>query len=91
MKPTKPVEAGSSVSRREFLGQALGAGAWVAVGLTGCQTVAKTGSKLNHKPNILILHSDQHNARVLGCAGHPDVNRHFPYDLQPATSAIYFV
>lgn len=25
------------------------------------------------RPNILFLFSDQHNARVMGCAGHPDV------------------
>lgn len=25
------------------------------------------------RPNILFFHADQHNARVMGCAGHPDV------------------
>ena len=66
----KQVKMGLHVSRREFLGQALAASTWVAGGLTGCQTAAQ---KVGRKPNILILHTDQHNARVMGCAGHPDV------------------
>jgi arylsulfatase len=29
--------------------------------------------KTSNKPNILILYSDQHNARCFSCAGHPEV------------------
>ena len=25
------------------------------------------------RPNVLFIVSDQHNAKVLGCKGHPDV------------------
>ncbi len=28
---------------------------------------------MSKRPNILFLFSDQHNARVMGCQGHPDV------------------
>ena len=34
-------------------------------------SVAAVGAE--RPPNILFLHADQHNARVMGCAGHPDV------------------
>jgi arylsulfatase A-like enzyme len=37
------------------------------------QATPKVNSKADRHPNILDLHADQHNARVLGCAGHPDV------------------
>ncbi len=29
--------------------------------------------KMSNRPNILFVLSDQHNAKVLGCKGHPDV------------------
>ena len=34
-------------------------------------SVAAVGAE--RPPNILFFHADQHNARVMGCAGHPDV------------------
>ena len=26
---------------------------------------------MNKRPNVILILSDQHNARLLGCAGHP--------------------
>ncbi len=36
-------------------------------------TAAYTGVVLGQKPNVLILFSDQHNKKVMGYEGHPDV------------------
>lgn len=27
----------------------------------------------HEKPNVLFLVADQHNAKIMGCAGHPNV------------------
>ncbi|MCL5271293.1 MAG: sulfatase-like hydrolase/transferase [bacterium] len=73
--------AGERLNRRAFMGKALAAGALAAAGIAGAtggcsalfESIARTGVPSDRRPNILILYSDQHNARVLGCAGHPDV------------------
>ncbi|WFB35951.1 sulfatase-like hydrolase/transferase [Kiritimatiellota bacterium B12222] len=43
---------------------------------------------MKKKPNILILFSDQHNAGVLGSAGHPDIAT--PYLDQLASEGVQF-
>ena len=48
----------------------------------------KTVGKSGKAPNILLLYSDQHNARVLGCAGHPDVKT--PHLDQLAAGGVRF-
>lgn len=37
------------------------------------QAAPKVNSKADRRPNIPNRHGDPHHARVLGCAGHPDV------------------
>ncbi|MCL5271291.1 MAG: sulfatase-like hydrolase/transferase, partial [bacterium] len=66
------------LSRRQFLGQALAAGGMIVAGARIAPAAdsarrSAQGGAPARRPNILILHADQHNARVLGCAGHPDV------------------
>src|ERR1700727_883707 len=40
--------------------------------LTPAKSAAKTTGRLALRPqNLLILMSDEHNARMMGCAGHP--------------------
>lgn len=58
--------------RREFL-RTLGLGAAVALALPHRAHAADTSDPPAKKPNILFLFSDQHNADVLGCAGHAEV------------------
>ena len=62
------------ITRRKFVRDAatLAAGATAAVTAMGTQFRSMAASE-KRPPNILLLYSDQHNARVLGCAGHPDV------------------
>jgi arylsulfatase A-like enzyme len=45
----------------------------VLAGTGAASRVAAAGTAGKRPPNILLLYSDQHNARVLGSAGHPDV------------------
>jgi len=45
----------------------------VAEGPRGEPSLKNARCRPARLPNILILHTDQHNARVMGCAGHPDV------------------
>jgi arylsulfatase A-like enzyme len=59
------------LNRREFL-KAVGAGA-ATLALPRGVHVADAGGATAKKPNILFLFSDQHNADVLGCAGHAEV------------------
>ncbi len=59
----------SAYSRRGFLAAALATGEAVSAVSRG--EPQRPGS--HQRPNILLLFSDQHNAGVMGCAGHPDV------------------
>jgi len=54
--------------RREFLKAAGAAGAALAVG-----PALGAPARVPRRPNVLLLFSDQHNAGVMGCAGHPTV------------------
>jgi len=56
------------MNRRTFLRRSLTASLGLAVApvLSGVR-------RQRQRPNILLLFSDQHNARVLGCAEHPEV------------------
>lgn len=47
----------------------------LAMLLAGGGRAAEDIAKANgpRRPNVLFFHADQHNARVMGCAGHPDV------------------
>ncbi len=59
----------SGMTRRDLLKGAVVGAASAAGGLVGRDAVSAAGPR----PNILFLFSDQHNAGVLGCEGHPDV------------------
>lgn len=41
--------------------------------LVGCNVKSKQNKTAKKLPNILILFSDQHNKKVIGFEGHPDV------------------
>lgn len=60
------------MKRREFIKVA-----GTSMGLAGLGLSKPTrvfaGNAKRRRPNILLLFSDQHNASVLGCEGHPDV------------------
>jgi arylsulfatase A-like enzyme len=64
--------AAERITRRKFIRQATTLTAGAALGATalGGGIAVAVGKR---PPNILLLYSDQHNARALGCAGHPDV------------------
>jgi arylsulfatase A-like enzyme len=49
--------------------------ALLGVSLACASIVAEETAKTTKpsRPNILFFHADQHNARVMGCAGHPEV------------------
>ena len=72
---------GDLLDRRTFLGGALAATALLAGDLATGQAAPEARTRpsgaaalpTGRRPNVLLLFSDQHNARVLGCAGHPDV------------------
>jgi len=72
----------TSINRRQFVKTGL----TTAATITGLARTAsakprkakqerplKTKQNKKNKPNILLLYSDQHNAAVMGCAGHPEV------------------
>jgi arylsulfatase A-like enzyme len=62
------------ITRRDFVRDAVTTTAGTALAGTaiGAQPrIAAAAEK--RRPNILLLYADQHNARVLGCTGHPDV------------------
>lgn len=42
------------------------------IGVAACKSEVEKGSE-QKKPNVLILFSDQHNKKVMGFEGHPDV------------------
>jgi len=50
----------------------LGANSLVAAEI-GSMGRAFAADSTRRRPNILLLFSDQHNASVMSCAGHPDV------------------
>ena len=56
------------MNRRDFIRSAGAAAGIAALGQIGWADSSASGG-----PNILVLYADQHNAGVLGCAGHPDV------------------
>ena len=62
------------ITRRQFVRDTATMVAGTALAATSLgsqlQSVIAAGKR---PPNILLLYSDQHNARILGCAGHPDV------------------
>ncbi len=62
------------VNRREFLGAAV-AGAVTGMAATkfGSQVMAaaQPATQPAKRPNILVIMTDEHNARVMGCAGDP--------------------
>jgi hypothetical protein len=60
------------MNRREFF-RAVGLGAAAALALPHGERAAEAVAKPAKKPSILFLFSDQHNADVLGCAGHAEV------------------
>ena len=43
---------------------------------------------MSTRPNVLFIVADQHNAKVLGCAGHPDV--HTPHLDRMAAEGVRF-
>ncbi len=60
----------SAMTRRQFLNTSAAA---VAAGLSGQALGAGRHDEPARQPNIVLLVGEQHNPRVLGCAGHPVV------------------
>lgn len=56
-----------------FRGFSIGAAAAAADAAARARLTYRRVRQLAGKPNILFILSDQHNAKVLGCKGHPDV------------------
>ena len=78
-----------SVHRGRFLAGSTamwGAVMWLSL-LLG-SSVATAVEAPPRRPNILFFHADQHNARVMGCAGHPDVKT--PWLDRLAASGVLF-
>jgi len=61
----------NKINRREFLIKAVGAASVSTFASAFSMSTLKTKGK--KKPNVLILFSDQHNKKVMGFEGHPDV------------------
>ncbi len=62
----------NTITRREFLGTAVaGAVAGIAATKLGSQALAAAAPPTQpaKRPNILLIITDEHNARVMGCAG----------------------
>ncbi|MCL5269775.1 MAG: sulfatase [bacterium] len=71
-------QAGSAgaraLTRREFIGGALAAGALGALGAGGCAPLGRWGgARAGRRPNLLFVFDDQHAWDMLGCYGNGQV------------------
>jgi arylsulfatase A-like enzyme len=62
---------GNEITRRSFIGSIASTAA--AIGLGRCDLFANDTKANRSRPNVLLIMADQHNANVMGNAGHPVV------------------